>query len=161
MVELQDTAKCTTADYELKSKARYSRRLDLVRGAYPGAPSALRTGKSIPSSPAPRFSELSAVLRVLDETLAPGSEDATAIAPEGPDLFSLAPRSQPPALGLLTIGLEDREGCSSDVSTEVGYTATLFAATLDLGLGVALVKSSLEGRTFKHKPWGISISSLL
>lgn len=132
MVELQDTAKCTRAQYERKSEARYSRRLDLVRGAYPGAPSVFRAGIPTPSSPAPRFSELSAVLRVLDEALASESEDATA----------LAPRSQPPALGLLAIGLEDRAGCSPDVRTEVGYTATLFVAILDLGLDVALIKGS-------------------
>ena len=141
MAEPRVTTKCTKAEYERNQKARYSRRLDLVRGAYPGAPSAFRTGRSIPSSPSPRFSELSAVLR-LDETWASESEDATAVAPEGPDLFSLAPRSQLPALGLLAIGLEDRVGCSPDVRTEVGYTATLFEAVLDLGLDVALIKGS-------------------
>ena len=115
---------------------------------------------SITRSPASRFSGLSADLRVLDETLASESEDAIAFAPKGPDLFSLAPRSQLPTLCLLTIGLEDRGGSSP--GTEVGHTVTLFVAALDLGLGCALVKSSLEeGRTSEHKPQGISISSLL
>ena len=88
------------------------------------------------------MNELSAVLRELDETLASESDDATAVAPERPDLFSLAPRSQLPTLGLLAVGLEDRAGCSPDVRTEVGYTATLFVANLDLGLDGALVEGS-------------------
>ena len=36
MVELHHTAKCTTAEYEIKSKGHYSRHLNLVWGAYPG-----------------------------------------------------------------------------------------------------------------------------
>ena len=164
MVERQDIAKYTDIrepNTNEKPKARYSRRLDLVRGANPGAPSAFRAGISTPSSPAPRFSELSAALRTLDEALGSESEDGTALAPDGPGLFSLAPRSQPPVLGLPVIGLEDRASRSpDDVSTEVGYTATLFVATLDLGLDVELIKSS-EGCTAETEPWGISMSSLL
>lgn len=82
-------------------------------------------------------------------------------APEGPGLFPLAPRNQPPVLGLLAIGLEDRAGCSPDVSTGVGYTATLFVVTLDLGLDLVLVESSLRGCTFEPEPWGIPLSSSL
>ena len=84
------------------------------------------------------------------------------MAPEGPNLFSLAPRNQPPVLGLLAIGLEDRVGCSpEDVGTEVGYTATLFVATLDLGLDVVLFESSSEDCAIEPEPLGIPISSLL
>lgn len=115
---------------------------------------------SIPSSPTPRFSELSAALRALDEALASGSEDATSVAP---DLFSLAPRSQPPVLGLPVTGLEDRTGCSpEDVGTGFGYKVTLFVAVRDLGLGLVVVKCSLEGCTsVDPEPLGIPISSLL
>jgi len=144
-----------------KLQARYSRRLDLVRDVYLGAPSAFRAGISIPSSPTPRFSELRAALRALDEALASESEDGPASAPKGPDLFSRAPRSQPPVLVLLVIGLEVRAGCSPDVSTEVGCTVTLLFVALDLGLDVVLIKGSLEVCAAEPEPLCIPISSLV
>jgi len=149
------------AQYERKVKVHYSSRLDLVRGAYPGAPSVFRAGMSIPSSPNPRFSELSAVLRALDEALVSES-DATPVAPEGPDLFSLVPRSQPTVLGLLATGLEDLGGCSTpeDEGTEVGYTVTLFVPALDLGLDVVLINGSVESFAAEPEALGIRISSL-
>jgi hypothetical protein len=85
-----------------------------------------------------------------------------AAAPEGPDLFPLTPRSQVPGLGLRVIGLEVPEGCCSpDGSTEVGYTAAVFVANLDFGLGPVLIKGSFEGRTLESKPRGTSLSSFL
>jgi hypothetical protein len=107
---------------------------------------------------------VSAGLWELDETLASGSEHAATAAPEGPDLFPLAPRSQVPVLGLRAIGLEDPDPagcCSPDGSMEVGYTAAVFVATLDLGLGPVLIKGSLEGLTLEPKPWGTPSPSLL